>query len=446
MVELPKLHHYVAIIGAGPSGLFAARELAERGIYSIIFNRDIKPGGLAEYGIYPSKTRMKEGLRKQFRQIISRQEIDYYGNVIIGEQADFHLNDLRAMGFQALLVAVGAQGAKRLEIPGENLTGVYHAKDIVYHYNLLPPFSETTYQIGKRVAIIGVGNVMVDIAHWLIDEKGVERVTAVARRGPTDVKFDRKELESVVSCLDRDLLKTELERITSVVESVGLDPMALMHLVQDVARKLPQEICNTSLSMRFLSTPVSILGDDQGRVIGLKVEENNLVQTSDGTTRPIGTGKCTTLDVDTVIFAIGDLVDKRIGLPINYGEFFLNTSPRFPVNESTYEVTDPTTGQIIPDVFLAGWARRPSVGLVGSARKDAIFAAQVVAQYLETLTPSEKPVHQIVLDRLSELEKPVIDKIILQRLEDLERQRALEIGVDTFKYYSNAEMLRALEL
>ena len=69
-------------------------------------------------------------------------------------------------------------------IPGEDLIGVYHAKDIVYHYNLLPPFSERTYQIGKRVAVIGVGNVMMDITHWLIEDQGVDEVIAVARRGP----------------------------------------------------------------------------------------------------------------------------------------------------------------------------------------------------------------------------------------------------------------------
>ena len=114
----------------------------------------------------------------------------------------FPWTDLRNAGFQALLVTVGAQSTKRLGIPGEDLTGVYHAKDIVYHYNLLPPFSESTYQIGKRVAVVGVGNVMMDITRWLIEDQGVEEVIAVARRGPAEVKFDRKELESVVGYLD----------------------------------------------------------------------------------------------------------------------------------------------------------------------------------------------------------------------------------------------------
>ena len=108
---------------------------------------------------------------------------------------------------------------------------MYHAKDIVYHYNLLPPYSEAAYAIGKRVAVIGVGNVMVDVAHWLIDEKGVEKVIAIARRGPAEVKFDRKELEEIISCLDIERLEEELERVSRRVLEIGQDPAALLDLV-----------------------------------------------------------------------------------------------------------------------------------------------------------------------------------------------------------------------
>src|SRR5512139_283802 len=113
-----------------------------------MFNRDIKPGGLAEYGIYPNKHTMKSGLRKQFRQVLDLPNIDYYGNVTIGEHGDLSLDDLRALGFQAILTTAGAQGTKWLGLPGEDLDGVYHAKDLVYHYNRLPPFSEWQFRIG----------------------------------------------------------------------------------------------------------------------------------------------------------------------------------------------------------------------------------------------------------------------------------------------------------
>ena len=148
---------YVAVIGAGPAGLFGARELANNGVRVALFNRDIKAGGLAEYGIFLDKHIMKEGLRKQFRQVLEHTNIDYYGNVSIGGNADFTFDEIKAMGFDAILVSAGAQGTKWLGLPGEDLEGVYHAKDLVYHYNGLPPFSEKKFRLGKRCAIIGAG-------------------------------------------------------------------------------------------------------------------------------------------------------------------------------------------------------------------------------------------------------------------------------------------------
>ncbi|MCX6066397.1 MAG: FAD-dependent oxidoreductase [Chloroflexi bacterium] len=142
--------YYVAVIGAGPAGMFAARELARNGASVVIFNRDIKPGGLAEYGIYPDKYAMKEGLRTQFRQILATPGLTYFGNISIGSQDELTIADLRALGFQAILVTVGAQGTKWLGLPGEHLTGVYHAKDVVYHYNQLPPYSQKKFHFGTR--------------------------------------------------------------------------------------------------------------------------------------------------------------------------------------------------------------------------------------------------------------------------------------------------------
>ena len=158
--------HYVAVIGAGPAGLFGARELALQGNRVVLINRDIKPGGLAEYGIYFDKYTMKDGLRKQFSQVLSNDGITYFGNITVGSQGDLTLDDLRQLGFQAILVTAGAQGTKWLGLPGEDLKGVYHAKDVVYYYNKLPPYSQWEFHLGKRCAIIGAGNVMVDIARY----------------------------------------------------------------------------------------------------------------------------------------------------------------------------------------------------------------------------------------------------------------------------------------
>ncbi|HEY6072018.1 MAG TPA: FAD-dependent oxidoreductase, partial [Anaerolineales bacterium] len=160
--------YLIAVVGAGPSGLFGAREFANQGAHVALFNRDVKPGGLAEYGIFPTKHIMKEGLRKQFRQVMDNPNIDYFGNVTVGNQGDLTLDELRGLGFDAILVTAGAQGTKWLGLPGEHLNGVYHAKDVVYFYNKLPPFAQKTFLFGKRCAVVGAGNVMVDISHFLI--------------------------------------------------------------------------------------------------------------------------------------------------------------------------------------------------------------------------------------------------------------------------------------
>ena len=123
--------HLIGIIGAGPAGLYAAKELAEAGVHVVLFNRDIKPGGLAEYGIFPTKHKMKEGLRKPFHRILAYPQVDYYGNCSVGEKGELTLSDLQTLGFDALICAAGAQGTKSLGLPGEDAIGVMHAKDLV---------------------------------------------------------------------------------------------------------------------------------------------------------------------------------------------------------------------------------------------------------------------------------------------------------------------------
>jgi ferredoxin/flavodoxin---NADP+ reductase len=438
-----KSDRIVAVIGSGPAGLFAAKQLTADGCQVVLFNRDIKPGGLAEYGIYVDKHRMKEGLRAQFRSILSHPAIHYAGNVKVGITGDISLEDVRKLGFHAVLVTVGAQSDKRLGIPGENLPGVYHAKNLVYHYNHLPPFSTNPFLIGKRVAIVGAGNVMMDITHWLIDKCQVDAVLAVVRRGPAEVKFDKKELEGIVANLDFDQLQRELDRVAPVMLSLGQDPLAVKAVYQAALEKAVPHESKTRFGLCFLASPRQIFSKDGPNIDGLEVEETTLVRENDQV-KARGTGKLDILPVDTVIFAIGDVIDPAMGLPVTGSEFTRDPHPEFPQEGLSYEVFDPVANRRLDGIFIAGWARQASTGLVGIARRDGTNGAMAVASYLSGKSDQiPADVDEIFTQIQKELPN-LVTKNDVVNLEAVETRIAMEKGLEEFKFDTNEDMLSAI--
>ena len=428
--------YYVAVVGAGPTGLFAARELANQGARVALFNRDIKPGGLAEYGIYLEKQTMKDGLRKQFRQIMDLEAIEYYGNVSIGNHGDLTLDELRSFGFDAILVTVGAQGTKWLGLPGEELEGVYHAKDVVYFYNHLPPFSLRPFRFGKRCAIIGAGNVMVDIARYLINFQKAEEVTAVVRRGPAEVNFTKEEMKHLIAYLDMEDFEREMIRVLPALQAINQDPEIGRHKVLDALAKADPRVENSKFKFDFLASPIGMIGEN-GMLTRMEVEDNILIE-KDGNTSAKGTGNKRMIEVDTVIFAIGDKVEDNFGLPVEWNEFVKNREPRFPVDGLSFEST-------IEGVFVGGWSRKASDGLVGYARKDGINSSKALWQYLQT-KPARDPDPAALLAKLGSLAKPVITRDFILKLEEVENAEAKARGLEEFKFDSNEEMLRAMGL
>ena len=439
-----EVKYLVAVVGAGPAGMFGARELATMGARVVIFNRDIKPGGLAEYGIYPDKHTMKEGLRKQFRQVLEMPEIDYYGNVAIGMKSDLTLDELRALGFQAILVTAGAQGTKWLGLPGEELEGVYHAKDVVYFMNKLPPFSQRKFRFGRKCAVVGAGNVMLDISRYLIREAKADEVVAVVRRGPAEIKFDRKEMEYVAANLDLAALDAEIKRVTPVMQSIGQDPEAAKAVILEALPKALTPVSKTRFRFEFLASPVQMMGDKEKRLTQLEVEDNTLVL-KDGETKARGTGSKRRMEVETVVFAIGDKVDDTFGLPVVDNEFVKNSEPRFPMEGASHETFDPGTGRAIPDIFVAGWSRKASSGLVGIARKDGTNGAKALWQYLQTQQIKPFDIDTVLL-RLNKIGKPIVTKAYLSKLHEVEQAEAQKRGLEEFKFASNEEMLKMMGL
>jgi ferredoxin--NADP+ reductase len=434
--------HLVAVVGAGPAGLFAARALAAQGARVVLLNRDIKPGGLAEYGIFLNKYKMKGGLRRQFQKILSDPLVTYLGHVTISNQGgDLSLTELAGMGFDAVVYAIGAQGTKYLGIEGERLPGVYHAKDLVYHYNRLPPFSERTFPLGRRVAIVGVGNVMVDIANYCAHFADCDEIVAIARRGPFEKAYDDREFEDVEDAFDRALYREEIERIRPRLEAAGQKPDELLAAL--AARPEPSPRARARLRFRFLASPKRVVSEG-GRVVGLEVEENRLERKGDRITA-VGTGEISVLPVDTVVFAVGDRVDEHTGLPYRDG-LYLTAPGDDPA--AAYQVLDPAAGKAQPGVFVVGWARRASDGVVGRARLDAETGVKHVVAYLadrakRARADAERAV-EAVRRTLAERGSAVVDYPAVQRLEAAEKARAAADKAEEFKFATDREMLEAI--
>lgn len=435
----------VAIIGAGPAGLFAARELANNGIKVVLFNRDIKPGGLAEYGIYPEKYKLKDGLRAQFKSILACGNITYFGNVAIGEKYPLKLEDLRQMGFAAILVTCGAQGTKWLGLPGEALEGVYHAKTLVLHYNHLPPYSTQAIKIGKKVVVVGVGNVMTDIVRYLSGYPGVEEITTIARRGPAEVKFDKKELEPVAPYLDVADFERELQRVTPAMQAIGQTPDETVEEIRSVLQAIPERKGLPRWQVHFQYSPLELLSQDGKTVRGLKLEEN-VLELHDGEVKAKGTGKTTEMAADTIIFAIGDRVNDELGLPIQGSEFVKTPQPKYPVDGVSYELMDENDPARVKGVFVSGWSRNASTGMVGIARKDGANAAKAVMAYLNEHSNHHHVPKAAVEHELVSHGYRFVNANMLEKLEAVEKEQALIRGLPEYKFDTDAEMLKVMGL
>ncbi|HET7186010.1 MAG TPA: FAD-dependent oxidoreductase [Terriglobales bacterium] len=432
----------VFVVGAGPAGMFAAQKIALAGHQVVIFNRDIKHGGLAEYGIYLVKDKMKSGLRKQFAKVLSLPNVHYFGHAPVGATQKITVDDLRAFNPDAIVFSVGAQGTKKLGLPGEDAKGVYSAKDFVYFYNQLPPFARQDFSIGKKIAIVGMGNVMVDIARWVLldcPDRKTEELTIVARRGPFEAKFDEKEIKYLEANLDRELLKAELQRVAAKVASVGQDISKADEIFTVLKKTDPQT--TPVMKFRFLCSPKEIVKGPDGRICKLIVTENNLVKKGEGTAAK-ATDQTAELDLDTMIFAIGDVHDPNLGLPM--GPEGYSTKPKEGDERSLYQVADPVTGAEMDGHFVVGWARRASDGLVGIARHDAEVGATHVLQYLEGKQDKRGAAVETIESTLRARGIQLVNKAELALLGKAEEKEAQARNLTYFKYSDDTSMLRAI--
>jgi len=294
---------------------------------------------------------------------------------------------------------------------------------------------------------------MVDIARWLLldsPDRSVEEVIVVARRGPLEAKFDDKEFAHIHMHLDRKAFQEELLRVKDRMEAVGQDMARVPEETFVCLKKFPDEpLVKPRLTFRFLCSPSAITTGPDGRIAKLTLAENYLLKRDESlASKP--TGETTEINVDTLIFAIGDSHDPLLGIPFASGSYACNADEATP--GAKYQVFDPHTASICEGCFLVGWARKPSEGLVGIARHDGETGAAHVLEYLSTksVSASIRTAHHAAgIDEIGQfLEQRgvrAVTKADLPFLRTAEEQEAKRRGLAFFKFSDDEQMLSAIE-
>ena len=365
----------VAVIGAGPAGIYASDLLAKQGVNIDLFEQMPAPFGLIRYGVAPDHPRIK-GIIASLHRVLDTPTIRLLGNIHIGE--DITIAQLHEY-YDAVLLATGAVADRDLDIPGENLNGSYGAADFVGFYDGNPRFHRTWNLTATHIAIIGVGNVALDISRILAKTANELHTTEIpdnvyqtlktnqathihifGRRGPAQAKFtplELKELDhspSINVVVDPEDIDYDEASIAARHASKSQD--LVCQTLEQYAMREPKDAPHT-LHIHLFENPVEILGED-GNVVGLRTERMEL----DGTGHVQGTGKFTEWPLQAVYRAVGYRSEAITAVPFDHGTAVIP-------NDGGH-VVDPA-GEIVPGVYVTGWIKRGPVGLIGNTKSDA---------------------------------------------------------------------------
>ncbi len=379
----------VAVVGAGPSGLYAVKALLESdvGVGIDVFDSLPAPYGLVRYGVAPDNQKMKSVIRVLRGSFTEGNDVRFLGNVTFGE--DITAAELRAY-YDAVIYATGTQGDRGLGIPGEELPGSYGAKEFVNWYCGHPDAAERDFALhGPEVAVVGAGNVALDVARLLA--KSTEEIAAtdvpdrvlgtfssstvtdihlLSRRGPAQAKFTTVELREMGELANADILidPGALELTPEEEERIAADRQQRKNvsLLREWAQR-PPEGKPRRLHLWFWRSPVRIIGENH--IDGVVIERNALQ--ADGTLR--GTGEYETLPVSMILAAVGYQARALPGVPFDE---HTNTVPN--KNGCVLEAE----GTPRPGEYVAGWAKRGPTGVIGTNKNDA---AETVDNLLDDL-------------------------------------------------------------
>jgi ferredoxin--NADP+ reductase len=372
----------VAIIGSGPAGFYAAEALLRRKDAAVdvdMLDRLPTPYGLVRGGVAPDHQKIK-GVARVFASTAARPTFRFLGNVQLGR--DVGVEDLRRH-YHQIVYATGNEADRRLGIPGEGITRCTPATVFVGWYNGHPDYRQARFDLSvRRVAVVGNGNVAVDIARILLRtraelertdvaahalealrESQVREVWMLGRRGPAQAAFSPAELEEL----------GRMEAADPVVDPADLADLgdgeagANVRILREFAARRPRPDARR-LHLRFLVSPVEVLADASGGVAGVALERNRLERRPDGTVAARGTGEIERLEVGMVLPAVGYAAERIPGVP--YDE-----KARIVANEDG-RVVDPVTRAVVTGEYVVGWARSGPQGLIGEHKRASAHVVE----------------------------------------------------------------------
>ena len=361
----------IAIVGAGPAGFYAADQLLKAGFEVDLLDRLPTPFGLVRAGVAPDHPKIKS-VTRVYDKTAAHEAFRYFGNVELGR-------DVTREGllehYHAVVYAVGTGADRPLGIPGEDLRGCHAATEFVAWYNGHPDFAEHAFELAHpRAVVIGNGNVALDLARMLVlaaDElavtdtadhalegfgiSDVREVVVLGRRGPAQAAFTNPELREL----------GELSRADVVVDDDGLDfgepeeatPRRNVEMLREYAGR-PGSGKSHRVVLRFLRSPVEVLGDDAGRVRALRVVRNRL----DENARAVATGDEETIECGLVLRAVGYRGEAIPGVPFDPEQGLIP-------NEDGRVLGD--DGTPLPGEYATGWIKRGPSGVIGTNKKCA---------------------------------------------------------------------------
>jgi ferredoxin--NADP+ reductase len=377
----------VAVVGSGPAGFYAAGHLlaSDVPVEVDMIERLPTPWGLVRLGVAPDHPNIKV-VSKVFEKIAQRPGFRFLGNVEVGR--DLTHADLARL-YDAVVYAVGAQTDRRLGIPGEDLPGSWAATEFVAWYNGHPDFQHLTFDLScERAAVIGNGNVAIDVARMLalaedelaptdttdpaiaaIVNSGIEEILMLGRRGPAQASFTTPELKELGELADADVLVDPAELELDPVSELALSESAVarnLEVLREYAARA-RSGKRRALRLRFRVSPVAIHGD--GKVEAIEIVRNVLVPDDRGSVRAVPTDEREVIPCGIVFRSVGYQAIPLPGVPFD--------EERATMRNHGGRVLD-EDGKPVSGLYCTGWIKRGPTGVIGTNKKDATETVELL--------------------------------------------------------------------